>query len=305
MAYFAPYIDGSGLHMPTYEDRLSALTENYRAIFGLDSELSESVPDYQLLSVFARALDDASLLVLSAFHQMNPMYASGQALDLLLPQYGISRLPGETDAAVRSRIITALAGNGRTMEQNIIAEVMKVPSIKQATMFVNDTNSTDAKGIPAHSICVVAFSGSLQKIAEAIFRKKPPGIGTYGGNSKTVVDENGAFHTVYIQRPTLSIVAFNITIKTYAGFDNSLVDVIKQAIVDYIEPFPIGQSLIVPSVYGVCYAAAGEKASTFAITDLEAVASAAGGSTRVQVPADWKTKLDADAELIEITLVPA
>ena len=113
MAYFAPYIDGSGLHMPTYEDRLSALTENYRAIFGLDSELSESVPDYQLLSVFARSLDDASSLVLSAFHQMNPMYASGQALDLVLPQYGISRLPGETDAAVRSRIVTALAGNGR------------------------------------------------------------------------------------------------------------------------------------------------------------------------------------------------
>ena len=302
MAYFAPYIDGSGLHMPTYEDRLSALVENYRSIFGLDSELSESVPDYQLLSVFARSLDDASTLVLSAFHQMNPMYASGQALDLLLPQYGISRLPGETDASVRSRIITALAGNGRTMEQNILAEVMKVPSIKQATMFVNDTNATDAKGIPAHSICVVAFSGSLQKIAEAIFRKKPPGIGTYGGNSKTVVDGNGVSHTIYIQRPTLSIVAFNITIKTYAGFDNSLVDVIKKAIVDYIEPFPIGQSLIVPSVYGVCYAAAGEKASTFAITDLEAVASAASGSTRVQVPADWKTKLDADAELITVTL---
>ena len=93
MAYFAPYIDGSGLHMPTYEDRLAALVENYRSIFGLDSELSESVPDYQLLSVFARSLDDASSLVLSAFHQMNPMYASGQALDLLLPQYGISRLP--------------------------------------------------------------------------------------------------------------------------------------------------------------------------------------------------------------------
>ena len=71
MAYFAPYIDGSGLHMPTYEDRLSALAENYRAIFGLDSELSESVLDYQLLSVFARSLDDASTLVLSAFHQMN------------------------------------------------------------------------------------------------------------------------------------------------------------------------------------------------------------------------------------------
>ena len=54
MAYFAPYIDGTGLHMPTYEDRLSDLVTAYRSIFGIDSELSESVPDYQLLSVDIR-----------------------------------------------------------------------------------------------------------------------------------------------------------------------------------------------------------------------------------------------------------
>ena len=45
MAYFAPYIDGSGLHMPTYEDRLEDLVTAYRSIFGIDSELSESVPE--------------------------------------------------------------------------------------------------------------------------------------------------------------------------------------------------------------------------------------------------------------------
>ena len=56
MSYFAPYIDGTGLHMPTYEDRLSDLVTAYRSIFGIDSELSESVPDYQLLSMFAKAL---------------------------------------------------------------------------------------------------------------------------------------------------------------------------------------------------------------------------------------------------------
>ena len=60
MAYFAPYIDGTGLHMPTYEDRLADLVSAYRSIFGIDAVLSESVPDYQLLSVFAKALDDTS-----------------------------------------------------------------------------------------------------------------------------------------------------------------------------------------------------------------------------------------------------
>ena len=302
MSYFPPYIDSSGLHMPTYEDRLAALCDSYRSIFGIEAELSESVPDYQLLSVFARSLDDASALVLDAFHQMNPMYASGQALDLLLPQYGLSRLPGETDAAARSRMITALAGNGRTLEENILAEIRKVPNVRAAKIYVNDTDTADERGIPAHNICAVVYNGNLQKLADAIFRKKPPGIGTYGTHSKTVTDENGNSHTVYIYRPPSNYITFTLDIKTYAGFDNSLVDTIKQAIQDYVAPFPVGQSLMVPSVYGVCYAAAGEKANTFAITDLTATAPASGGTTRIKVPADWNVKLDADVDLIHVTL---
>ena len=101
MAYFAPMIDAAGIHMPTYEDRLQDLVSAYRSIFGQEAELSPEVPDYQLLSVFAKALDDTSALVLSAYNSRNPMYASGQALDLLLPQYCIVRQAGETDAEVR------------------------------------------------------------------------------------------------------------------------------------------------------------------------------------------------------------
>ena len=33
MSYFAPYTDETGLHLPTYQDRLDALCEAYRSIF--------------------------------------------------------------------------------------------------------------------------------------------------------------------------------------------------------------------------------------------------------------------------------
>ena len=72
MAYFAPYIDESGIHMPTYEDRLQDLRDKYRSIFGQDAALDPAAPDYQLLSVFAKALDDTSAYVLSAYHSRNP-----------------------------------------------------------------------------------------------------------------------------------------------------------------------------------------------------------------------------------------
>ena len=73
MSYFPPYIDASGIHLPTYEDRLQDLCAAYRSIFGQEAELDPAVPDYQLLSVFARALDDTSAMVLQAYNSRNPL----------------------------------------------------------------------------------------------------------------------------------------------------------------------------------------------------------------------------------------
>ena len=112
MSYFQPYIDASGIHMPTYEDRLQDLLSAYRSIFGQEAELSPAVPDYQLLSVLAKALDDTSAFVLQAYNSRNPAYAAGQALDLLLPQYGIVREAGESDASVRARMNLVTASRG-------------------------------------------------------------------------------------------------------------------------------------------------------------------------------------------------
>ena len=110
MSYFAPYIDGTGLHMPTYEERLEGLCEAYRGIFGQDAALEPAVPDYQLLSVFAKALDDASALMLQVYNSRNPAYATGQALDLLLPMYGISRR-----GATCSTVTLTLTGSAGTV----------------------------------------------------------------------------------------------------------------------------------------------------------------------------------------------
>ena len=141
MAYFAPYIDGTGLHMPTYEDRLSDLVTAYRSIFGIDSELSESVPDYQLLSVFAKALDDTSALVLQAYNSRNPLYASGQALDLLLPLYGLAREAGEDDATVRKRISDSLSARGAGSLDAIRAAVSLCQFVRSCKVYEKRTLS--------------------------------------------------------------------------------------------------------------------------------------------------------------------
>ena len=298
MSYFAPYIDGTGLHMPTYEDRLEELSESYRAIFGPEAALTEAVPDYQLLSVFARALDDVSALVLQAYNSRSPAYAAGAALDLLLPQYGLCRRRGETDAEVRGRISAALAARGAASADSLLAAVRSVPNVRKAKLYVNDTEETDGNGLPAHSVAVVAQGGNALKIAEAIYAKKAPGIGTYGSTAQRVTDENGRQHTVRFSRNTDRAAFLYFTIKRLEGCDDAAVEAaIRPAVLEFVnQGLDIAQPLIVPQLYGVAYAAAGALAGTFAINDIQAGTAGMVVNTREKVDCAWNEKISTVAD---------
>ena len=294
MSYFAPYIDDSGLHMPTYEDRLEDLAAAYRSIFGAESELSPAVPDYQLLSVFAKALDDVSALCLQAYNSRNPQYAAGAALDLLLPQYGITRAAGETDAEVRARIRTSLAGRGTSGTDALLAAVKNARGVKDARVYVNDTDSADADGIPAHSVAVVTRGGNGAAVAEAIWNKKAPGIGTWGSTSKSITDAAGNEHTVSFTPYTDKMIQIYPYITLLAGGDQqAITDAVAPAITDYVDRLGLGISLNVPQLYGVAYAADPGIANTFVVTDMQVSVPGTSGVVRTVVPCAWDEKITA------------
>lgn len=106
--YFVPYLDETGVHIPTYADRLEQLKNDYSAIFGPDTELTPYAPDYQLLSVFAKALDDMSALIVSLWASHNPNYARGASLDLLMPLCAMQRLSASPSTVTLSLTGTPL-----------------------------------------------------------------------------------------------------------------------------------------------------------------------------------------------------
>lgn len=295
MSYFPPHIDETGIHMPTYEDRLQDLLSAYRSIFGQEAELSPAVPDYQLLSVFAKALDDTSALVLQAYNSRNPLYASGQALDLLLPQYGIVREPGETDASVRARMNLATAARGAFSMDAMEAELRKISGVTHLLIRVNDED-TAVDSVPGHTVAAYVNGGNTGLIAGAIWRKKPPGIGTYGTVSRTVTDEQGNSHTVKFSRPTLLSISFRIELRSYQSFDETAVtELMRSALMEYVnETMEIGEALNIPQLYGLLYRAAGNYASTFAITDLSC--SGAHGIEREKLTPAWNAKFTLSSE---------
>ena len=58
MAYFAPYIDTTGLHFPEYNDIVSELMDRMRSIYGQDIYLENDSQDYQMLSAIALMIFD-------------------------------------------------------------------------------------------------------------------------------------------------------------------------------------------------------------------------------------------------------
>ena len=302
MSYFPPYIDETGMHMPTYEERMQDLKEAYRTIFGMQAELDPAMPDYQLLSVFARGLDDTAALVLEAYNARNPQYARGHTLDLLLPQYGLERRAGETDAEARRRIAAGLASKGVSIPDAIYAAIMNCAYVTHAKVRINDTDTT-IDGIPAHSIAAVVNSGRADDIAKAIYEKKPPGISTYGTTTRIVTDAHGGEHEIHFSRPARTSVFLQITLKTYAGFEaNTVEPLMNEALLEYVNnQMTIGEDFNVPLLTGMMYQAAMGYINTFAVTDV--AMSYSGGVARDKAAAGWNVKwVLADSSAISYVL---
>lgn len=93
MAYFSPYIDNSGMHLPLYSDIRDQLITEMKGIFGQDIYIEEDTQDYQQISIFAKKIFDTNALALLVYNNRTPVTAIGVGLDNLCALVGIKRKP--------------------------------------------------------------------------------------------------------------------------------------------------------------------------------------------------------------------
>ena len=296
MAYFAPYIDVEGIHMPTYLDRLESLCSSYESIFGVDISLDPSIPDYQLLSVFARALDDTAQFVVESYNSRNPALASGQALDLLLPEYGITRLQGETDAEVRQRMANSLAQRGVNTMDRLTYALLSLYNVRLVKVYVNEEDTEDERGISPHSIAVVIYGGRSAEIPGCIWDHKPPGISTWGSTSANYTDAHGDTHVVKYSRPGPKSVSIIVNVTKIQDFeDEELTGVAGPALANYCSTLPIGEPLIIAQLFGTCYASVPEIAQKFAVLSINVYVN--GQLQSNTVPVAWNERISCSPQV--------
>jgi uncharacterized phage protein gp47/JayE len=162
--------------------------------------------------------------------------------------------PVETDYALRLRQSISVAYPALAVNQAVAAAVANVPGVLKSELYENPLSTTDANGIPGHSICVVASGGDPVAVAGAIASRKTPGTGTYGTTTEVVMAGNHP-QTVSFYQASNQVLTATITLHALSGYTSLLGDNAKQALVNHIASFDIGHPVYLTSAQAACIGA--------------------------------------------------
>lgn len=202
--------------------------------------------------------------------------AAGSLTQILTPTLGWQSVtnaatatagaPVETDAALRRRQSQSVSLAGDTVIDAIFANVANVAGVTRLFVYENDSDVTDANGVPSHSISVVVQGGIASEIAAAIAEKKTPGAGTYGTTSVVVTDSRGVPNTINFFVLSQVTVQVEVTIAALTGYLSTTGDAIKQAIADYLSGLEIGEDSYTTRLYTPANLDNGALSDTYVVT---------------------------------------
>jgi uncharacterized phage protein gp47/JayE len=175
---------------------------------------------------------------------------------------------GETDAELRTRQRTSTAQPSQTVYEGVLGGVLNIDGVTKAALYENDTDLTDANGLPPHSISAVVNGGITQSIGEMIALRKTIGCGTYGTTPVNVVDSMGVLNVINFYRPTSAAIKVNITVKALIGWSSSYVTDIQNALITHVQALDIGEDVIFVKLYVPANLAGTAAFETFDITSL-------------------------------------
>lgn len=177
--------------------------------------------------------------------------------------------PTESDAALRTRQSKSTAIPSLTVLEGIYAAVAAVQGVQRLKLYENDTDVTDVLGIPSHSIAVIASGGDTTGIANAIASKKTPGTGTAGTTAVIVVDQNGVPNTIRFYALTNVLLKVRVTITPLDGYVSTTGDLLRQAVVDYINSLDIGEDSYLARLYSPANLSGAGLGATYVVTLIE------------------------------------
>jgi uncharacterized phage protein gp47/JayE len=156
----------------------------------------------------------------------------------------------ETDEELRERFRVSKFERASNILEAMYSALINLDTVEQVVIYENDTDVTDANGIPAHSFMPIVLGGISTNIAQSIWENKPLGIRSYGNTSVTIYDSQGFPHDIGFERPNPVTIYIDLDITTNSEFPQDGEQAIKDAIAAYMEAqFGIGEDVVYSRLY--------------------------------------------------------
>jgi uncharacterized phage protein gp47/JayE len=204
--------------------------------------------------------------------------ASGVALKISTPTLGwqsattsdsaAEGAPVEADARLRIRQASSTALPSLTILEGVLGGVASIPGVTRYAAYENDTDTTDANGLPSHSMSIVVEGGDATAIATVIATKKAPGTGTYGTTTETVIDTYQVIHNINFFRPTDVPITVQINLRKLSGYTTAIGAEIQSAVAAAINSLSIGGDVLVNKLYSFANLPGTADGATFDISSI-------------------------------------
>lgn len=126
---------------------------------------------------------------------------------------------GETDPQARLRRDASVAAPAQSISDGLYATVAAIANVSSAVVYENNTDATDARGLPPHSQQVIVAGGDPTLISQAIFLKRSVGATMVGAQTATVVDGQGFNQTIRFDRPVQRTIYVTVHLNMEPGND--------------------------------------------------------------------------------------
>ncbi len=197
-----------------------------------------------------------------------------------------------TDAELRLLREQELASGGSATPNALRAELRKLTEVVSATIFVNNTDSTNSDGLPPHTIEVLVRGPEIQSdefdqlIFDTLLDGVAAGIRTYAnpsGNAVvgTATDDEGTEHAIEFSRPVeVPIYAVLTVIKDPDTYPDDGDDQIAEAIVEWGDLQNTGKNVVAARIAAAAFEVAGV---LDVVTCFIGTAPAPGTSTTIDI----------------------
>ena len=155
------------------------------------------------------------------------------------PEAGVTGVTRESDSQLRARRERSIVRTGTATAEAIYAAVVDL-NLEFIAVLENDTDET-VNGIPPHSFLTVVEGGSLEDVAERIYRNKAIGIKAHGNTIINIKDSQGINHPIGLSRPVQVPVHVRVKVVRPDNVAISSLRVIRDTLVDHVNKIQISK----------------------------------------------------------------